>query len=73
MWPLEHSDGVAERFSCPVKKGVIWKIVPHVTFLAWFRLCHCSTLYLQPSKGSVLLIALVLPYMNGVAVDCDAK
>lgn len=43
------------------------------TFLAWFRLCHRSALYLQPSKGRVLLIALVLPYMNGVAVDCDAK
>lgn len=35
--------------------------------------CATSTPYLQPSKGSVSLIALVLPYMNGVAVDSDAK
>lgn len=34
---------------------------------------HPSTPYLQPSKGSVSLIALVLLYMTGVAVDCDAK
>lgn len=73
MWPLEHSDPVAESFSYPVKKGEKWKIIAGVTLLAWFRLCHCSAPCLQPSKGSVSLIAVVLPYMNGVAVDCDAK